>query len=377
MGTIRWREIITSIDWVILLSALLLSMTGLAMFFSATYTQGPVSPLFVRQGVVVVAGFAVAILLSQFPYHAIKRYAFIFYGLGIAALFTVEATGRIIRGTVSRLELFGFQLQPSEFIKIIIIIVLAAALGRVKHISFGTLIKTGILVGIPLVMVASEPDTGMAALYGALWLGNLLFWGLPWRYLVILGLLAGLGGFLAWHYVFLDYQKARLISFVNPSADPLGRGYNVSQSIVALGSGQVLGRGLGHGPQSQLKFLPERHTDFILASIGEELGFVGVSLVLLLYLVMLWRILRIARQTNDPFGRILVIGVFIALVSGLFVSAGMNMGLLPVTGIPLPLVSYGGSNLLATFILLGLVESVWVYSRFKRHAPLEISNILS
>lgn len=377
MSRIHWREIITSIDWVILLSALLLCLTGLAMFFSATYTEGPISPLFVRQGIVTVLGFALAILLSQFPYHIIKRYAFIFYGVGLAGLFAVEATGRIIRGTVSRLELFGFQLQPSEFVKIVIIIALAAIVSKGKQIRGATIIKTGILVGTPLVLVASEPDTGMAALYGAIWLGTLLFWGLQWRYLLILLLLAALGGFLSWHYVFLDYQKARLISFINPSADPLGRGYNVSQSIVALGSGEVVGRGLGHGPQSQLKFLPERQTDFILASIGEELGFVGVLLVLLLYLVLLWRILRIARQTNDPFGMLLVIGVFSSLLSGLFVSAGMNMGLLPVTGIPLPLVSYGGSNLLATFILLGLVESVGVYSRFKRNAPLEISNVLS
>lgn len=377
MSRIHWREIITSIDWVILLSALLLSMTGLAMFFSATYTEGPISPLFVRQGVVAMVGFGLAILLSQFPYHIIKRYAFIFYGLGLAALLAVEATGRIIRGTISRLELFGFQVQPSEFVKIAIIIALATIVGKSKQIRGSTIIKTGILVGIPLVLVASEPDTGMAALYGAIWLGILLFWGLQWRHVLIVLLLTALGGFLSWHYVFLDYQKARLISFIDPSADPLGRGYNVSQSIVALGSGEVLGRGLGHGPQSQLKFLPERHTDFILASIGEELGFVGVALVLLLYLVLLWRILRIARQTNDPFGRLLVVGVFIALLSGLFVSAGMNMGLLPVTGIPLPLVSYGGSNLLATFILLGIVESVSVYSRFKRNAPLEISNIVS
>lgn len=377
MSRIHWREIITSIDWVILLSALLLCLTGLAMFFSATYTEGPISPLFVRQGIVAVLGFALAILLSQFPYHIIKRYAFIFYGVGLAGLFAVEATGRIIRGTVSRLELFGFQLQPSEFVKIVIIIALAAIVSKGKQIRGATIIKTGILVGIPLVLVAGEPDTGMAALYGAIWLSTLLFWGLQWRYVLILLLLAALGGFLSWHHVLLDYQKARLISFINPSADPLGRGYNVSQSIVALGSGEVVGRGLGHGPQSQLKFLPERQTDFILASIGEELGFVGVLLVLLLYLVLLWRILRIARQTNDPFGMLLVIGVFSSLLSGLFVSAGMNMGLLPVTGIPLPLVSYGGSNLLATFILLGLVESVGVYSRFKRNAPLEISNILS
>lgn len=375
MGIFRWREIITSIDWVMLLSALLLSGTGLAMLFSATYAEGPASPLFVRQSIVVVVGVVLAIILSQFPYHAIKRYAFILYGLGLAGLFAVEATGRIIRGTISRLELFGFQIQPSEFIKITIIIAVAALLAHTKRTGVAASLKTAILVGIPAAMVASEPDTGMAAIYGAIWLGLLLFWRLPWRHLVVIGALAALGGLLAWQYVFLDYQKARLFSFINPSADPLGRGYNVSQSIVALGSGQLLGRGLGHGPQSQLKFLPERHTDFILASIGEELGFVGVALVLLLYLVMLWRIMRIARQTSDPFGRLLAVGVFIALSFGLFVSAGMNMGLLPVTGIPLPLVSYGGSNLLTTFILLGLVESISVYSRFKRLAPLEISHI--
>ena len=144
---------------------------------------------------------------------------------------------------------------------------------------------------------------------------------------------------------------------------------------MALGSGRIVGRGLGHGPQSQLEFLPERHTDFILSSIGEELGFIGVFLILLLYGILLWRILRIAQTTNDNFGRLLATGTFTILLISLTVSAGMNMGLIPVTGIPLPMLSYGGSSLLSTFVLLGLVQSVHVYSKWAQSPPMEITNL--
>jgi rod shape determining protein RodA len=268
------------------------------------------------------------------------------------------------------------QLQPSEFVKIVLIITLAWLLSKSSRINLNIFGRSLIILGVPAALVIAEPDLGMAILMITIWAGLLVFWGLSWRIIIALGLIGALLFGAGWHWVFLPYQKQRITSFLNPTRDPLGAGYNVTQAIVALGSGQLLGRGLGHGPQSQLKFLPERQTDFILASIGEELGFVGIALIIILYAVMLTRIIRIAHHTNDPFGQLICAGACIVLAMSLAVSAGMNMGLLPVTGIPLSFVSYGGSDLLSSFILLGIVQSVSTHSRFAQSAPIEISHIM-
>lgn len=370
-----WKETIAAMDWVLMSAVLLLTLLGLAMFFSATYTQEPISFFFVRQGVTTIIGAGACFFLSKTAYHSWRRFAILFFGLGIALQLVVSLTGRIIRGTVSRLEFFGVQLQPSEFIKIVLLVVLSYVLARQARITLRQLFLSLLLIGPPVILVLLEPDLGMAALMIAIWAGMLVFWGLSWRIIFVLGLIGVLLFGAGWHFVFRDYQKARITSFLHPTKDPLGAGYNMTQSIVALGSGQFFGRGLGHGPQSQLKFLPERHTDFILASIGEELGFVGLLVVILLYAVLIWRILNVARLTSDPFGQLLCVGASIVFMTSLTVSAGMNMGLLPVTGIPLSFVSYGGSNLLASFILLGLVQSIRVHSRFAQTAPIEISHI--
>lgn len=372
----KWRDLFASIDWIIVACAALLVITGLAMFFSTNDARGTLSPLFIRQAMTAAAGMIVMLAISQIPYHSIKRFIPTLYVLGVVGLVVVSVTGRIIRGTVSRFELLGFQLQPSELMKVIMVLMLAWLLCRVKSVHLRILFASIIIIGIPVALVLAEPDVGMASLLIAVWGGLLLYLGLSWRIIGVLGFIGIVLSIGAWHWVLLDYQKARLSSFLDPARDPLGAGYNVSQSIVALGSGQFFGRGLGHGPQSQLKFLPERHTDFILASIGEELGFVGVGVILLVYCVMLWRILLVAERTTDRFGQIIAIGTFWALLTSLFVSAGMNMGILPVTGIPLSLVSYGGSNLITTFILLGLVQSVRIHSRFSRAKPLEISHFI-
>ncbi|MBI3255705.1 MAG: rod shape-determining protein RodA [Candidatus Andersenbacteria bacterium] len=371
----NWRDSLLSIDWIIVACAMLLVITGLAMFFSTNDAQGTLSPLFIRQGLTATAGLLCMFFLSQVSYHSLKRFIPILYVLGVAGLVVVSVTGRIIRGTISRFEIVGFQLQPSEAMKVIIVLMLAWFLCRVKTPRLNVLLMSILIIGIPVGLIVAEPDVGMASLLLAVWGGCLIFKGLSWRVVGVLAIIGSLLAVGAWQWVLLDYQKARLHSFIDPAGDPLGAGYNVSQSIVALGSGQFFGRGLGHGPQSQLKFLPERHTDFILASIGEELGFVGVGVVIFIYGIMLWRILLVAQRTSEPFGQLIAVGTFLTLLTSLFVSAGMNMGLLPVTGIPLSLVSYGGSNLITTFILLTLVESVRIHSRFSRHTPPEISYI--
>lgn len=372
----RFTEVLRSIDWVLFAATLLLVCVGLSMLLSATYTEGVISPLFVRQGLAAIVGLGVFFVAVKTPYHTWRRYSTLLYGLGIGGLILVTLTGAIVRGTVSRLEFFGFQLQPSEFMKVALIVALAWLLSKYQFIRWRQLLLSAVLVLIPTILVLREPDFGMASLMIFTWIGVLLFWGLPWKYIAILGLVGVLVAGGAWQWFLFDYQKDRIRTFMNPSADPLESGYNVTQSIIALGSGQVVGRGLGHGPQSQLKFLPERHTDFILASIGEELGFIGVTLVISLYGIVLWRILRIVYITEDPFGKLIAVGAFFLVLASFTVNTGMNMGLLPVTGIPLPFVSYGGSSLAATFLLLGFVQSVRVYSRFVQAPPTEISGFI-
>jgi rod shape determining protein RodA len=356
-------------------TALLLTFVGLAMMFSASSEDALFSARFIRQAISVSIAFCLFIIVSAFPYHSLRRYAIPLYMLGLFGLVIVSQAGRVVRGTVSRLELFGVQIQPSEFIKIALIILLAWFFARKKVINLSVVIYSAIIVGSAAILVILEPDIGEAALIITLWIAMMIFIGTPWRYLFTVGFLGIIGFWATWHWLFAEYQKARIATFIDPTSDPLGAGYNIMQSIVAFGSGGLLGRGLGHGPQSQLKFLPEQHTDFILASIGEELGFVGVALVFSLYTILLWRILKVARTTRDPFGQYLAVGGFIMLLTSFFVSTGMNMGLLPVTGIPLPLVSFGGSNMVSTFIMLAIIQSIHIHGKWVQRPPSEITHL--
>lgn len=370
----RLVEFFRSLDWVLAGAALLLVGIGLAMLFSATYTQpGLFVSRFGRQCGSALASIIIAMLLARVPYHALKRLVPVAYGLGIVGLLVVFFAAQIIRGAASRFNVVGLQLQPSEFAKVAIILMLAWFFSRKSPVSWQQVLISMLLIAVPVGLIVLEPDVGVAATILAVWGGLLIFSGISWRTVSFLALLAGGSAVLAWQYGLAEYQKSRIHVFLNPASDPLGAGYNIMQAIVALGSGRWFGRGLGHGPQSQLKFLPEQHTDFIIASIGEELGFVGLTVVTVLYVVVLLRILSIARKTHDPFGQFIAVGTFLVLLVSFMVNAGMNMGLLPVTGIPLPLVSYGGSNLLGSFILLALVESVHVYSKWVQAPPRELS----
>lgn len=372
----RFSELIRSLDWVALSACCLLFLIGLAMLFSTSYaTPALVSSRFFRQFIAIILGIVVGGIVAKIPYHAFRRVAPVLYGVGIMGLLVVTVSASIIRGAASRLTIGGFQIQPSEFMKVALIIMLAYLYSRWGRLTGSFFALSLVAVALPVALIVMEPDTGMAALLIAVWGSILVFGGLRWSVVGGMVMIAVVAVIIAWYTFFAPYQKLRILTFLDPSRDPLGAGYNVTQSIIALGSGGVLGRGLGHGPQSQLRFLPELETDFIFAGIGEELGFVGVALVIGLYTILLWRIARTARMTNDPFGKILAVGTFFVLLIGFIVSTGMNMGLLPVTGIPLPLVSYGGSNIISTFVLLGLVQSVYAHSTWVRAAPGEISHV--
>lgn len=371
----RIKEALASLDWMMTGATVLLLVVSLAMLFSTPADGTFFSGRFLRQSISILVALVFYFAVSFFPYHGLRRYAALSYLAGLVFLLVVSWFAPIIRGTSSRFELFSFQIQPSEFVKVAMVLCLAWFFARWGVSRFSVISSFGI-VGLAVTLVILEPDFGQAALMVGLWAMWIFFLGVPWSMIFTIGLvfLTGLTG--AWLWLFKDYQKARLTTFFDPTADPQGAGYNLVQSIVAIGSGGLLGRGLGHGPQSQLQFLPEQHTDFILASIGEELGFVGIALVVFLYMLLLWRIAAVARTTRDIFGQYLVVGVFILLLVSFFVSAGMNMGLLPVTGVPLPLVSYGGSNMVCSFIMLGFVQSVRIYGRWVRAAPVDVSDLM-
>lgn len=372
----KLRRILSSVDWTLLASAFLLVCIGLAMLASAADIGGGVSPFLVRQSIALGVGILLLVITMKIPYHSWRRIAPILFTIGLISQVVVLGAGRIIRGTVSRLDVFGFQLQPSEFVKVMLVLVLAWLFSKYRILGWKQLLLSSLILLFPVGLVMQEPDLGMAVLMAAVWFGMIVVFGMPWR-IVTLVLMLGAALFgVAWQTVLLDYQKERILTFLHPTADPLRSGYNVTQSIIALGSGQIFGRGLGHGPQSQLKFLPERHTDFILASVGEELGFIGIALVAILYGVLLWRILLVSRTTRDPFGQAIGVGAFLLLLIGFAVNAGMNIGILPVTGIPLPFISYGGSNLITSCFLLGLIESVKIHSRFAQEGPGEVTSVL-
>jgi len=266
--------------------------------------------------------------------------------------------GTVTRGTVRWIRIGSFTVQPSELVKPFLIAFFSSFFAGKEKIGLKKALGGFFLLLIPAILIFIQPDLGSSLVVAISVLGILFTAGLPWKFFL------GAGGLtlaflpLVWNFLLKDYQKDRIFGFLNPHSDPLGRGYNLIQSTVAVGAGKFFGRGLGRGTQSGLQFLPERHTDFMFASFAENFGFLGVLIFLGVLAVLLWRILKIANQINDNFGFLFAGGVFCLIFSQGFINIGMNLGLLPVTGIPLPLLSYGGSSFLATMIMLGILENI-------------------
>jgi len=319
-------------------------------------------------------GFAIAVFLlfSWLDYRTWKSYSGILYLFGVLMLVAVLFWGVQIRGTSGWFSLGVFNLQPAELVKLFLIISLAKYFSQISASNLGPrhVLVSFIYVIIPVVLAARQPDMGSALVMIVIWFGILFLAGLKKKYLFALGALALIVLFLGWNVVLKDYQQQRIESFMNPGADPLGSGYNVIQSMVAVGSGGVSGKGLGHGSQSQLNFLPEKHTDFIFATIAEESGLVGASLVLGLLWLLLFRMKKTSDASKDSFGRLLVGGVMIMIFFQAFINVGMNLGIMPIAGLSLPFLSYGGSFLIVTLAATGLTQSVWK-RRVKRKVILE------
>ncbi len=354
------------LDWIAIGMAILLVGISLAVLYSFSAVgffgeQGGINN-FVRQLVAVGIGFAVMFVLALYDYRVFNSISTNLYFLMLAFLAIVAFLGTTVRGTTGWLSFGLFNIQPVEIAKIILIIFLASFLSK-KKMQLGTgsrVFVSLILIILPTFLVILQPDFGSAMIMIGIWLSMLLASGINKKsffFLMILGIIFLVVSFL----VLEDYQMERLQSFINPYVDSQGSGYNVIQSQVAIGSGGIWGKGLGHGSQSQLNFLPEKHTDFIFAVISEEFGLVGALVVLAALVVLLFRFKEIARKARDNFGYLLGVGFLAMFFLQIFVNIGMNLGIAPVVGVPLPFLSYGGSSILSVFLALGFLESI--YSR--------------
>ncbi len=338
-------------DWLIVLAILVLLLLGLAMVGSVT------SGLLLHQVFYAFLGLFLFFLVSRLDYRIFPKLAFWLFIFTIFALLSTFLFGRLTRGSIRWIQLGAFAFQPSELVKPFLILTFASLAVSQKIFNLKSFLINLFFILIPAFLIFRQPDFGSSLVVVFVWGAILFTSGLAWRWLV--GGLFFLGALLPLIWRLLKgYQKERIYTFLRPLSDPLGAGYNMIQSIVAVGSGQFIGRGLGRGTQSHLRFLPERHTDFIFASLAEEFGFVGAALLILSFGFLLWRILRIGQRSTDPFGFLICVGAFTLIFSQVFINIGMNLGLVPITGLTLPLVSYGGSSLMATMICLGLVESV-------------------
>lgn len=342
-------KILESINFPISLISFLLISIGILVIYSSS------KELAIQQSIFTISGLIFFFLISGLELQSIKALINPLYILILVLLVAVLILGFETRGTLRWIPLGIFNIQPSEFAKPILILFLAKFWSE-NLPSWLNIFKCFLLISPAILLVFKQPDLGSSLTLVAIWLGVLLVTHIPVKKVMVLILIIAFVIPISWLFLH-GYQKERILSFLAPQSDPLGKGYNVIQSTIAVGSGELLGRGLGMGTQSRLQFLPEFRTDFIFASIAEELGFVGALLILSLYLLLLAYCLLAAQKINSQFGFLVILGVVSMLLFQIFVNIGMNIGLLPITGITLPLISYGGSSLIATLLSLGMVAS--------------------
>lgn len=341
-----------------LAAALILSLIGLMTVASAsTVESGSYLP---RQILWLLVGLCAVAGVLAFDYHRLVDAAPIFYGAGILTLGLVLLVGHEVKGAKSWLVFGPFSVQPSELVKIATVLVLARYLSSREqpYLSLREILTAGALVGVPVVLIVLERDMGSAAMYMPLFAGMLLVSGIRLRVIIAAVLLGALAAAGVWSFAMKPYQRQRIQSFLSPEADPLGAGYQVRQSKIAVGSGQWTGRGYGQGTQSQLRFLPERQTDFVMAVLAEERGFLGVLAVLVLYGFYVSGAAAIAARSRDRAGILIVAGLVSTTSFHAVYNTGMVVGLLPITGIPLPFLSYGGTFMLLNFLATGLILNV-------------------
>jgi rod shape determining protein RodA len=357
----REKAGIREYDWWLLAIAGAICLLGVVEIFSATHNiHGPGTAVYMKQVYWLGLGVLCMLIISRVNYHRVLEQAPVLYLIGIIALVAVLAVGQTRLGAKRWVHLMGESFQVSELFKLIIIIVLARFYSEVRtdQLTLGDFIKVGVLTGVPLLMILKQPDLGTALVLMPVAVVGAYLAGIQWKHAVALLVLAAVLIPVGWHYVLKPYQKERVQTFLRPEDDPKKSGYQILQSEIAVGAGGFWGKGLGRGSQNQGGFVPVRYSDFILAALAEETGFFGVFITLALYTGLLLRLVHNAQHAMDRSGMYLVMGVAAILGFHLLVNAAMMIGKMPVTGIPLPLMSYGGSVTLFVFLALGLVMNV-------------------
>lgn len=346
------------IDWLLL--AFIAPVLGAGLITMKSFVGD--TPFFSQQLIWICISFFALIFTSLFDFKFLKNtkiisFAYLFFIVVLSLLFIFGDTNK---GATSWFDFGAFSFQPVDVMKLILVIVLAKYFSR-RHVEIKNpklIFISAIYAGLPFLLVFLQPDFGSAIIVFMIWLGMSVVSGISRKHLALVFSVGAFAFFMLWTFVFQDYQKARLENFLNPLSDIQGTGYNAYQSTIAVGSGQVMGKGVGYGTQSRLKFLPEYETDFIFAAFSEEWGFLGSFTILILYLLIVWRIISISMYGAGNFEMLYGAGVAIMFISHILVNIGMNIGLMPVTGINLPFMSYGGSHLLTSFIALGILFSM-------------------
>lgn len=357
------RTIFSSIDLWLISSVVFLSLLGLVTM----YTFGGDNSYFSQQ-VVWITVAVIALFVAIVPDYRFLRsgnITFLLYLIVIVLLVLVLFVGETVKGAQSRFNLVVFSLQPSDPAKLILIAVLAKYFSK-RHEFIGDwrhVLISGAYAFLIFGLVFIQPDFGSAMILFLIWLGMVLVAGISFKHLAVVAVAGGLAFLMLWNFGFQQYQKQRILTFLNPLADIQGTGYNAYQSTIAVGSGELWGKGVGYGTQSKLQFLPEYQTDFIFAAFAEEWGLAGVGMVFVLFGIIIWRLIYHALRGASNFERLFATGVAILFTSHFFIHIGMNIGLLPVTGTTVPFLSYGGSHLLTEYICVGMVIAMGRYTK--------------
>ncbi|MDP2692558.1 MAG: rod shape-determining protein RodA [bacterium] len=348
------------LDWILLLLVSILVMFSFAAIYSIDLSRGDKLTYFPTQFLAFVIGLIVLMFVSRLHISFFQSVSKSVYFASILLLVLVLFFGVSIRGTTGWFRFGSLSFQPAELAKFGLVIILGYIIAkqgrRFDKLQF--VVLSGILLLIPILLILLQPDLGSVLVLGGIWFGVLIFTGVKKRYIAMLLLLVLFSFFLSWHYVFETYQKDRLLVFLHPDEQSLTAGYNINQSIIAIGAGKFFGRGLGFGSQSQLHFLPEAQTDFIFSVIAEELGFIGAFIVLLVYVLFLIKIAIIAKNCRDDYGSYVAVGIGLLFFTQLTLNLGGATGLLPITGLTLPFISYGGSSLVVNMLLVGVLISI-------------------
>lgn len=363
------KTFLRRLDWTLICFVLFIQIIGLINLYSATH--GPnsrdVEPLFVNQLIWLFVGWGVFFVVTIIDYSVFSQLAWVIFAINFLAIVYVTINGKVALGAQRWMDLGAFHFQPSETMKLALIILLAKILALRSTIGpgmgFKALAVPLLCLLTPFVLIVEQPDLGTAMMVAAIG-GSMIVFSKVRRHILVGAIVVGMfGAYFGWSFILRDYQKNRVLTFLAPTNDPRGTGYNSIQSKIAVGSGKFVGKGFRKGTQSQLEFLPERHTDFIFSVLSEEWGFMGSFLTMSLFGWLFVLIIRIATNAREKFGALLCIGILCYIFWHMFVNIGMVIGLLPIVGVPLPLLSYGGSSMLTTMAGLGLVSSV-AYRRY-------------